>query len=110
LNQLGRHGEAIDPLKQATRLEAKNADAHYRLSEAHLGIGGFRYAVQAGKRAVNLRREFHAAEVILADAHYKLGQVDEARRYYAAAVGDSRFKDYCQHQLAEIDRPQEGGQ
>lgn len=110
LNQLGRHGEAIEPLQQATQLEAKNADAHYRLAEAHLGTGSYRDAVQTGKRAVTLRRDFHAAQVILADAHFKLGDLDEARRLYTAAVSDSRFKDYCQHQLAEMDRPPvEGG-
>ena len=110
LNQLGRHGEAIEPLQQATQLEAKNADAHYRLAEAHLGTGSYRDAVQTGKRAVSLRRDFHAAQVILADAHFKLGDLDKARRLYTAAVSDSCFKDYCQHQLAQMDRPPvEGG-
>ncbi|MBT3346258.1 MAG: tetratricopeptide repeat protein [Gemmatimonadetes bacterium] len=105
LNQLGRHGEAIAPLQRAVTLESKNADAHYRLAESHLGVGSLRDAVISGKRAVGLQRDFHAAEVILADAHYKLGQMDEARRLYTAASTDSRFKDYCQHQLEEMDRP-----
>ena len=34
LNQLGRQHEAIEPLRRATELDKKNADAHFRLGEA----------------------------------------------------------------------------
>ena len=37
----------------------------------------------------------------------ELGQVAEARTWYTKARTDTRFRDYCDHQLGELDRQQQ---
>ena len=102
LNRLGRQHEAVDPLRRATDLAPKDAEAHYRLGEAYYGKGDYRKAIEAGQRAVRLRRSFHPAELLLGDAYAKLGQVQDARTWYTQAMQDSRFRDYCKHQIEEL--------
>lgn len=110
LSQLSRHGEAVAPLKAALALDAKDDEARYRLAEAYLGTGDYRLAIEAGEAAVEAKRDFYAAQVVLADAHGALGQRDEARRWYRSAQTDSRYKDYCAHKLEELDRAQSTAQ
>ena len=43
----------------------------------------------------------------MGDAHFQLGQRQEARRWYNLAIKDSRYKDYAVSKLAEInEQPQ----
>jgi tetratricopeptide (TPR) repeat protein len=104
LNRLSRHGEAVEPLTQAARLAPRNAEAHYRLGEAQYGKGAYAPAIKAARLAVRHRRNFHAAEVLLGDAHLKMGQTEDAQSWYTMAMQDTRFRDYCRHQLDEIER------
>ena len=104
LRSLGRHHEAVDPLRRAIDLDPKNAEVHYRLGEAYYGQGDYRLALQAGERAVHHKKNYHAAEVLLGDAYFKLGQFSDARIWYGRALKDARFKDWCAHQIAEIER------
>ena len=104
LNQLQRYHEAIDPLRRATELDRKNAETHFRLAESYYGTGDNREAIRAGTTAVGRRKDYFAAYVLLGDANAKLGQVQEAKNWYSKAVKDSRFKDYCTHQLEELSR------
>ncbi|MEE2657518.1 MAG: tetratricopeptide repeat protein [Candidatus Latescibacterota bacterium] len=110
LNRLSRHGEAAEPLQSAASLEPKNAEAHYRLAEARFGTGDFAGVIEAGNRAVRLRRDFYPAMVILADAHFQLGEANDARSWYEKAKVDSRFKDYCTYKIQELDRPADGAE
>ena len=50
------------------------------------------------------RQELGRRAGSLGDAHFKLGQMSQARTHYARAQEDSRFKDYVAHQIEEIDR------
>ena len=102
LNQLGRQHEAIEPLQYAVELAPKNAEAHYRLSVAYYGKAEYILAVEAGKQAVRRRKNYHAAEVAVGDAYAKLGQLSDAHTWYIKAKDDSRFKDYCLHQIEEL--------
>ena len=66
-------------------------------------MGNFRQAIKYGRRATSCQADYRAAEVLLGDAHFQLGQREEARRWYNLAVKDSRYKDYAASKLAEID-------
>lgn len=105
LNELGRQHEAVDPLRRAIELNSKNPEAHLRLGEAYYGKGDYRKAVETGLTAVRKKRSFHAAELLLGDAYDKLNQTGEARTWYTKAMQDSRFRDYCKHQIEALDRP-----
>ena len=104
LNRLGRHNLSIEPLRRATDLAPDNAEAHYLLSEAYYGKAEYKHAYDAGKRAVHLKRDYHAAQMQLGDTCAKLGRVDEARSWYTKAMKDSRLKDYCKSKILELDR------
>jgi tetratricopeptide (TPR) repeat protein len=104
LNLLGRQHEAIDPLLRAVELDGKNAEIHYRLSEAYYGKAEYTSAVESGKRATSKRKNYHAAQVAVGDAYAKLGQLTEARTWYNRAKDDNFFKDYCLHRLEELNR------
>ena len=91
-------------LRRAIDLDSKNAEAHYRLGEAYYGKGDYRLAIEAGSRAINKKKDYHAAEALLGDAHFKLGQFTKAHSWYNRARKDARFKDWCTHQIAEIKR------
>lgn len=108
LNRLGRQHEAVEPLRRATELAPKDAQAHYRLGEAYYGKDDYRKAIESGERAVRLGRSFHPAELLLGDAYAKLGQVQDARTWYTRAMQDSRFRDYCKHQIEELERTTSG--
>ena len=107
LNHLQRYDEAVAALKKAVEVDAKNAEAHYRLGEAYFGTGQSRPAIPAARAALRLRKDFYAAMVVLADAHADLGAIDSARRWYKEASKDSRQRDYCNHQLQELDALEE---
>ena len=106
LSQKGRYHEAIAPLKQAIGVNGKHAEAQYRLAEAYYGTGEWRKALEPGLKATRLQRNYHAAEVVVADSYSKLGQTTEARTWYNKAKQDSRFRDWCEQQLQELDRQQ----
>lgn len=106
LNQQQRYHEAVAPLRRAIDLDTDNAETHFRLAQAFYGKGDFRDAVGAAEQAVRLERNYAAAQATLADSHAQLGQTAEARTWYLKARIDSRFRDYCDHQLAELDRRQ----
>jgi superkiller protein 3 len=105
LNLLGRWHEAVEPLLQAVALAPKNPETHYRLAEAYYGKGDYRLAIEAGQYALARDSGYHAAEVLLGDAHAKLGQTRQARTWYHRAVEDSRFREYCARRLEELERP-----
>lgn len=105
LNQLGRQQDAIEPLRQAIDLKGKDPEAHYRLAEAYYALGDYRNALSAAQNSLQYKKDNHPAEVTLADAYLKLGQKDQARAWYQKALVDSRFKDYCAHQLEELAKP-----
>ena len=105
LNELGRQHEAVDPLRRAVELDSQKPEAHLRLGEAYYGKGDYRNAVETGLTAVRKKRSFHAAELLLGDAYSKLNQAGEARAWYTKAMQDSRFRDYCKHQIEALDRP-----
>ena len=107
LNQKSRYHEAIEPLRRALEVSRDHSEAHFRLAEAYYGIGDWRKAVDSGLEATRKRRDYHEAEVVVADAYNKLGRVSEARTWYNRAKRDSRFKDWCEHQLRELDRQQQ---
>jgi len=102
LNQLGRQQDAIAPLRQAVDLEGKDPEAHFRLAEAYYALGDYRNALGSAQGALQHQKDYHPAEVVLADTYLKLGQKDQARLWYQKALVDSRFKDYCAHQLEEL--------
>ena len=106
LSQKGRYHEAIEPLQRALDVDSKHAEAHFRLAEAYYGTGDWKKALDAGLEATRLQRNYHAAEVVVADSYNKLGQVPEARTWYKKAIQDSRFRDWCEQQLKELDRQQ----
>ena len=102
LNQLQRYHEAEEPLRRAIDLDSDNAEAHYRLAQSYYGTGEYRRAVKAGLVAVGRRRDFHPAEVVLADSYAELGQMSDASAWYLKAREDSRFRDYCSYRLDAI--------
>ena len=104
LSQKGLHQEAIPPLRRAIEIDDKHADAHYVLGEAYFGIGEWKLALDYGLNATRLQRNYHAAEVVVADAYSKLGQVAEARSWYNKAKVDNRFRDWCEQQLQDLER------
>ena len=70
-------------------------------------MGNFRQAIEHGQRATSCQSDYRAAEVLMGDAHFQLGQLQEARRWYNLAIRDSRYKDYAVSKLAEIkEQPQ----
>jgi tetratricopeptide (TPR) repeat protein len=103
LVKLQRFHQAVPPLRQAIDYNGKNAEAHYRLAEAYYGKGDYSDAIQSGQQAVGRRKNFHAAELVLGDAHAKLGQTQDARSWYNRALKDNRYRDYAQHQLEALD-------
>ena len=107
LNHLQRYDSAVTALKKAVEVDAKKAEAHFRLAEAYFGTGQSRQAVQAARAALRQRKDFYAAMVVLADAHADLGEIDSARRWYGEASKDSRQRDYCNHKLQELDALEE---
>jgi len=102
LNQLSRYHEAIEPLRTGIDLDRGNWEGHYRLAEAYYGTGDYRKSIEAGKSALNKKREAPAAQVIIADSYGKLNMKSEARTWYLKAAGDSRFKNYCNFKLEEL--------
>jgi tetratricopeptide (TPR) repeat protein len=110
MNQLGRHSEAVAPLRRAIEIDPSVAEAHYRLAEAYFGKGDYRDAIAAAEQAVRRQRNYHAAQVILGDSYAKLSQDTEARSWYQKARSDSRFRDYCDHQIQELDRQRDAQQ
>ena len=102
LNQVTRYHEAVEPLRRALELD-RDAETHFRLAEAYYGMGEWRKALDSGLAATRARRDFHAAEVVVADSQLKLGRPSEARTWYNRAKQDSRLQDWCLHQLKEID-------
>ncbi|MDP7449400.1 MAG: hypothetical protein QF689_12485, partial [Candidatus Latescibacteria bacterium] len=66
----------------------------------------YRAAIESGMAAVSRQKDFYDAQVILADAHSELGQLEEALTWYSRAIADSRYKDYCAHRLQELDSAQ----
>ena len=106
LSRKGRYHEAIAPLKQALEVDSKHAEAQYRLAEAYYGTGEWRKALEPGLEATRLQRNYHAAEVVVADSYSKLGKVTEARTWYNKAKQDARFRDWCELRLQELDRQQ----
>ena len=106
LSRKGRWHEAIKPLRRALEVDSDYAEAHYRLAEAYYGTGDWKKALDAGLDATRRQRNYHAAEVVVADSYSKLGQVAEARTWYKKARQDSRFRDWCEQQLKELDRQQ----
>ena len=107
LNQLGRQQDAIEPLRRAVDLEGKDPEAHFRLAEAYYALGDYRNALDAAQGALQHQQGYHPAEVVLADTYLKLGQKNQARTWYQKALADSRFRDYCTHQLEELAKPQQ---
>ncbi|MEW6749796.1 MAG: tetratricopeptide repeat protein [Candidatus Latescibacterota bacterium] len=103
LNRLGRQHEAVVPLDRAVELAPKDPEARYRLAEALYGKGDDRTALEEARQAVALRRDFHAAEVLLGDIYQRLGQTSEARTWYTRGMQDSRLRDYARHKLQELD-------
>ena len=106
MNQLGRFHEAVEPLRRSIDLDGDNWEGHYRLAEAHYGTGDYRKALEAGRSALRQKRDYPAAQVIVADAYAKLDMVRDARTWYLKAAQDSRFKDYCSHKLQELEERQ----
>ena len=53
--------------------------------------------------ATNKRRDYHAAQVVLADAYAGLGERANARTWYLEAASDSRFRDYCNHRIEALE-------
>ena len=72
-------------------------------SASHYGLGAYQKAIDSGQSTIRHDKNLAAAQALLGDAHFKLGQMRQARTHYARA-GDSRFKDYVAHQIDEIDR------
>ena len=71
-------------------------------SEKPYGLGAYREAIESGKAAIRHDKNLAAAQALLGDAHFKLGQMSQARTHYARAQEDSRFKDYVAHQIEEL--------
>ena len=107
LSQKGRWHEAIEPLQRALDVDSDHAQAHYRLAEAYYGTGDWKKALDAGLDATRRQPNYHAAEVVVADSYSKLGNVSQARTWYKKARQDSRFRDWCEQQLQELDRRQQ---
>ncbi|MBI2503306.1 MAG: tetratricopeptide repeat protein [Candidatus Latescibacteria bacterium] len=105
LNQLGRQQDAIAPLRRAVDLEGEDPEAHFRLAEAYYALGDYRNTLRAAQNSLQYKKDNHPAEVTLADTYLKLGQKEQARVWYKKALVDSRFKDYCAHQLEELSKP-----
>jgi tetratricopeptide (TPR) repeat protein len=100
LNQLKRYHEAEAPLlRTSIDLDGDNGEAHFRLAESYYGTGEYRQAVKAGVAATRKRRDYRAAQVVLADAYVELGETTNARTWYLEAASDSRFRDYCNHRI-----------
>ena len=99
LNRLDRPGDAVGYLRKAVSFTPPNPEAHYRLGEAYLAQGDHARAIAAANDALELRRDFHAVQVLLGDAHAKAGQVDKAVSWYSSALKDRRFKDSCNHRI-----------
>ena len=106
MNQLGRFHEAIEPLRRSIDLDGDNWEGHYRLGEAYYGTGDYRKAIEAGQTALRKKRDYPAAQVIVADSYGKLNMLREARTWYLEAARDSRFKDYCNYKLEELENRQ----
>ena len=100
LNQLERYHEATGPLGKAVELDGNDCEALYRLGEAHYGMGNSAKPLTTAGAPRVAKPTNRAAEVLLGDAHFQLGQLQEARRWYNLAVKDSRYKDYAASKLA----------
>ena len=104
LNKTAKFHEAIEPLRHAVELDRGHAEAFYRLAQAYYGIGDWRKALDSSLDAVRKKHDYHAAQVVVADAYRELGQRRESKTWYNKAKEDNRFKDWCLHHLKELDR------
>jgi protein O-GlcNAc transferase len=89
---LGRSREAIEPLRQAVRIEPTMHDAHYRLGIALQGLRPnprLEEAASCLRRAAELKPDFAQSHHILGIVESYLGQLDAAeanlRRAFRAA-------------------------
>ena len=95
---------ASEESEDTTELSSKLAPAYYYLCKIYYEADDFHRAIEAGHNAIRRGPQgYPPAESLLGDAYSKLGQVEEARAHYTAAMKDSRFKDYAKHQLQKLD-------
>ena len=109
LSRLGRYTEAVRPLEEAVSRAPDDADARYRLAEAHYGRGAYEEARAGAREAVARRPDLAAAAVLVADASRQLGRLAEARAWYLRARADERYRDYCDARLRELGRTPAAG-
>lgn len=78
--------EALVALEELARSEPTDAQANHNLGTAYLRAHRFQDAVQAYRRAIELRPDFFHTWVYLGWTLRELGQTDEALAAYARAV------------------------
>jgi tetratricopeptide (TPR) repeat protein len=74
----GRPGEGLELLRQGLRRDPRNANAYFDVGNAHILLNQPRLALEAFKRAAELRRDFWEAINNTALVLYELDQVDQA--------------------------------
>lgn len=86
LKNLGRHDEALQPMRQAVALAPRDAEAHNNLGAVLHDLGRMEEAEASYRRALEITPD-------LADAHFNRGvtlealqRTDEAQRSYRAAL------------------------
>jgi tetratricopeptide (TPR) repeat protein len=92
LRNQARYGEAIEPLREAARTLSDLAVVHKALAACYFQIGDLANAIQAAKRALELRPTDIDLAYMLGMAHARLEQFNEMEKYarrVAVLRGDS---------------------
>ncbi len=80
--KLGNYKDAIEPLKQAIRLEPDCADAQYLLGIAYCGLGFYRDAIEPLKQAIRLDPDDAINHCALGFAYSRIGDINSALNEY----------------------------
>ncbi len=86
LRAMGRNKEALEPLREAARLQPGDAQVQNNLGTVLGSLGDLDEAVDHFQQALRLRPDYFAAYMNLASAHRLRGDLTEAATAYQAAV------------------------
>ncbi|MEM8689653.1 MAG: tetratricopeptide repeat protein, partial [Pseudomonadota bacterium] len=83
----GRHGEALEPLMRALKLDPNSAPAHYNLAQSYYGQGNLPAALDQAFKARDLDQD-------LPDVHNFIGLLaDDMRNYREATAAYQRLNE-----------------
>lgn len=102
----GSRGEALEHMKEATRLSGGEPDLVVRLGEMHLDMGDVQQADQLAERVVLSGRQLASAYRLRGDVRRRQGKLDEALADYHRALGLQSAYPEVQMAIAAVYRDQ----